>query len=315
MSFGLSSSDLLEFRRLQNVVCASNIVGPSNIYQGQPGPPGPTGPPGPVNYMNGGYEYLYNPQKDGIPNGYFSFSPGNNILDAKQIQISMMSENGSYLGDYFLQIPVGSRLFIYNRLNTVTHAFVIHSHVRYSGLYIFEVSLTTSISYIPVTKEPYVISFSLRGPPGEGIPGGGIEGQVITKRSSNDYDTIWSSPLPYIARGRIPNTCDIAYSILDATKKWTGSNYICKLTGTDMSNLTLSGDPSVFINGIFTGQQQWTITFNATANTTISKQYAILPPSYIGTVCSDGSTPFYIISAGSNIVPVGSGTSWILWNI
>lgn len=32
------------------------------------------------------------------------------------------------------------------------------------------------------------------GPPGHGIPAGGAVGQVLTKKSGTDYDTIWSNP-------------------------------------------------------------------------------------------------------------------------
>jgi hypothetical protein len=314
MSFGLSSSDLLGYRRLQTVVCASNVVGPSNIYQGAPGPPGPTGSPGPVNYMNGGYEYLYSPFSGVLPNGSFSFTSGNDLLGADQIQISMLSENGTYLSDYFFQIPCGSRLILYNKINSITHTFIIKSQIRYSGLYIFEVSLTTPISYVPVINEGYIISFLIRGPPGEGIPGGGNPGEVLVKQSCDEFDAKWSLSLPYLARGRIPNTADTAYTILDSSKKWVGSNNICMLNGSDMSNLTISGDPSIFLRGTFTGQQQWTMSYNS-INVNNTSTYTISPPSYIGKANSNGITPFHIVSAGTSVPVLGSGTSWILWNL
>lgn len=81
-----------------------------------------------------------------------------------------------------------------------------------------------------------------------------------------------------------------------------------------MAKLTLSGDSSVFLKGAFTGQQQWSMTYN-TVSGGIPGQYIILPPTFIGNANPDGSTPFYIVSAGCNIPKAGSGTSWILWNL
>lgn len=307
MSFGLGSSDLLEIRRLKTIVAANN---PKNdIFRGAPGPLGPTGPPGPATFMNGGYEYRFSPQESGIPNGSFSFSPGKDLLEATQLQLSMQNNSGALMNDLFFHLPVGSRVFLYNKVNSITHVYVIRSHLRYNGVYIFEVTLTTPISYIPVENEAYIISFSIRGPPGEGIAAGGLPGQILVKATDKDFDTMWSPSLPYIARGRIPNSSDIAYSSLPPSKKWSGQS-ICKLTGSDMADLTLSGDPSVFLNGTFTGQQQWSVTFN-TSEKNISNSYTVLPPSYIGN--SHADAPFYI-SAGP-APPIGSGTSWILWNV
>jgi len=317
MSFGLGSSDLLEIRRLQAITCGNNPNIQPGIFEGPAGPQGPTGPPGPACFMNGGYEYAFRFQEEGIPNGCFSFTPGKNLIEATQLQISMLNGSGAAMNDYFFQIPIGSRIFLYNKVNSITHSFVIRSYIRYVGLYIFDVTLTTPIPYMPKSNELYIISFSLRGPPGEGLPGGGIPGQILTKRSKRDFDTQWCPPqLPYIARGRIPNSSDLAYKLLDDTKKWSGGqdNYVCKLTGADMSNLTLSGDPSVFIRGTFTGEQQWTLTYNTICPSNATP-VLILPPSHIGKANHDGSTPFYIMTAGSNIPNPGSGTSWILWNL
>lgn len=33
-----------------------------------------------------------------------------------------------------------------------------------------------------------------RGKPGVGVPAGGAQGQVLTKRSATDYDTYWATP-------------------------------------------------------------------------------------------------------------------------
>jgi len=315
MSFGLGSSDLLEIRRLQAITCANNPKITPGIFEGPVGPPGPTGPPGPAAYMNGGYVYIFSLPEEGVPNGCFSLSPGKDILHTTQLQISLISANGVYMNDYFFQIPIGSRAFLYNKSNGITHSFVIKSYVRYNGIYIFEVMLTTPISYSPSAKEEYIISFSIRG---EGLPGGGIKGQILSKVSNNDFDVSWVSPssalqLPYIARGRIPNSSDIAYKTLSSSKKWSGNTYILNLTGADMSNLTLSGDPSVFIKGTFTGQQQWTMTYNIMSGNATTT--TILPPSFVGNAKHDGTTIFSIVSAGSNIPISGSGTSWILWNL
>jgi len=321
MSFGLGSSDLLEIRRLQAITCANNPKIIPSIFEGPPGLQGPTGPPGPAAFMNGGYDYFYRKQEE-LASGCFSFSPGKDILEAKQLQLSLVNASGVHMNDYFFQIPIGSRVFLYNRSNSITHAFVLKSYIRYNGIYIFEVELTTPISYVPTSNESYIISFSIRGPVGEGVPGGGSPGQVLVKLSEKDYDVEWCYPshvpsgLPYIARGRIPNIGDTAYLSLDNSKKWAGGhdNYVCKLTGSDMAKLTVSGDSSVFLKGTFTGQQQWSITYN-TVSGAPAGQYTIIPPTFIGKANPDGSTPFYILSAGCNIPIAGSGTSWILWNL
>ena len=131
----------------------------------------------------------------------------------------------------------------------------------------------------------------IQGPNGEGVPAGGTSGQVLTKASSTDYDTVW---LDSTGGGGsiIPiGTCSTAGAT--AEKAVTLSGFVLETGATiqvTFTNTNTAGGPTLNVNSLG----------------------AIAIHSEDGVPCSTAN-PFYVL-AGVTVELTYNGTYWVYKN-
>jgi hypothetical protein len=105
------------------------------------------------------------------------------------------------------------------------------------------------------------------GPTGRGIPNGGVTGQILTKNSTTDYDTIWTTVItPPVVRNGVYKVAFGSGTNLFALSPAPDDSGFPSSIGTWVAPSTISGNYS---GGNFVGSQL-TLNFNS-LNYTVSK--------------------------------------------
>lgn len=242
--------------------------------QGAQGPAGPVGPAGPAGVAGGlsaQFKFLnsYSSANPGI--GYFAFN-NSNIFSATQIFISEYdSATDSQSG--LLDAAIAS-----TSDNKAVLTFQSTSNPRkISRYYVTEQSISTgwrtlSVEYIdgsalswsyndlltilvaPVGDRGQVGPTGAQGPAGQGVPTGGLDGQVLKKVGSSDYETEWVDPS--IDESAVSNLVDVQLTDLsnsqvlvydNATSRWVNrSTTEVPVSASQVSGTISGGSASTF---------------------------------------------------------------------
>jgi hypothetical protein len=215
---------------IQGVAGATGPTGPQGI-QGVAGTTGATGPQGP--------QGIQGPQgpAGGAVGGHFSFNFATNIVEpptsaqarlnatvqntATKVWLSETDADGLDVTLGFGRVKAGWQIYLQDFDNAANYLiYTVTANGIDKGTYWeFAVTLfgSSAASPLPAGK----IEFQYIAPGTIGLPRGGTVEQVLTKRSSSDYDASWQDPISFlVAKSTAPTAADYGLPAIPPNAVW-----------------------------------------------------------------------------------------------
>ncbi len=182
--------------------------------QGAAGPAGPTGPTGSTGAAGGlsaRYKFLNNYSAANPGGGYFAFN-NSTFMSATEIYISstdLATDSQAALLQTLIQSTNGYKSVVtFQKVSDPrkTSRFYVTGGTDNSGWWDFQIEYIggtalgwtyneqVDILVAPIGDAGLVGPTGATGPSGEGVPTGGLAGQILRKTSDSDYATEWVDP-------------------------------------------------------------------------------------------------------------------------